>query len=149
MPNWVENDLRITADEMTMTAIRERILTDEGVLSFALLIPEEFDNPAYRASAKESHLALAEGDTIRDDGTLFDWYNFRIDHWGCKWDVSKENFSIAEESATELNIFFLSPWSPPTAWFHKLRETFPDAKFGMSSSDPWMEESWEDGEPCL
>ena len=56
MPNCVENDLRITADEMTMTAIRERILTEEGVLSYALLIPEEHDNPAYRVNAKEAHI---------------------------------------------------------------------------------------------
>ncbi len=111
MPNWVENDLRITADEKTMAAIRERILTEEGVLSFALLMPEELDNPAYRVKAGDARIE-------------------------------------PEDTDTELNIFFLSPWSPPTAWFNKLRETFPDASFGMSSVDPLMEESWEDGESC-
>ena len=92
MPTWIFNDLKIKANKKTMTAIRKKLLTEQGDLSYALLIPDQYDNPNYRVKAELANITVE--DYREADGSIYDWYNFHIDHWGCKWDVYERGFYL-------------------------------------------------------
>jgi len=47
------------------------------------------------------------------------WYNWRLQNWGCKWDVEGDVDMI---SPTTLSFSFLSPWAPPIEAYRKLEE---------------------------
>jgi hypothetical protein len=55
-----------------------------------------------------------------------DWYNWRINNWGTKWDVDIDN-DIKEEN--EFQCYFDSAWSPPTNWLEKVASDFPKLHF--------------------
>ena len=53
----------------------------------------------------------------------YDWYNWRCDNWGCKWnasDTSVEEINIDNEEI--LSIHFDTPWSAPVEFLEKLSE---------------------------
>jgi hypothetical protein len=41
-----------------------------------------------------------------------DWYSWRINHWGTKWDIELCDVSISDDGK-ELSAHFDSAWSPP------------------------------------
>ena len=60
-----------------------------------------------------------------------DWYNWRLENWGTKWDV--DIFSA------DLGCFeFTTPWSPPIEAFTKISEMYPKLIFNMVYSESGM-----------
>jgi len=138
MPNWVENDLRISAkSKEELSRIKERIIDKDGHLSFAILVPEDRDDESYWVDP-EKH-CLSDEDA-REDGKVFNWYDFHCDKWGCKWDASEDDVF---EDGCYLSIRFSTPWSAPVHWYDVLVETFPDATIGLRAVDPSMDYFWE------
>lgn len=154
MPNWVTNELKITSDNPELIkAVRAKILTvyngDDYVgcngkeyLSFALLIPENLDDPNYRVKAEGASITATDK---RADGTIFDWYNYHIDKWGCKWDSAPDEFNLYDDTETSLGMSFTTAWSCPCEWYEKLCEEFPDVSIQLASMDEAMDYYWLNG----
>lgn len=85
MPNWCENTLYIESDKETIAQIVEAIEQNK-LLHFMNPMPE-------------------------DKAT--DWYDWRVDNWGTKWEVEANLDS--EHDETSVSIWFDSAWSPPVA----------------------------------
>jgi hypothetical protein len=51
-----------------------------------------------------------------------DWYDWRIKHWGVKWDPEIDH--IEEISENEIQIHFQSAWAPPIDGLNTLHEKF-------------------------
>ena len=54
---------------------------------------------------------------------FYDWYNWNIHNWGCKWDAADD---FGPYNGTEEEIEFQTPWSPPEGVISKMAELYPD-----------------------
>ena len=138
MPNWCEATLSIDniTDEQT-----KRILaaaTNETLLAEFLPEPNYSTTPvaktfpeitAHHAKTEEERaVALLNAPTISDSN----WWDWRVQHWGTKWDV---NEVVADTTESGLCIFFNSAWSPPgTEWIEALGAANPDATIRLTYS---------------
>lgn len=93
MPNWCENRVYIEASPADIEAILMAVQNDgdSGLLNY--LCPE----PEYGPDV---------------EGEMPNWYSWRVQHWGTKWEVSAE---IVSHSVSDgwINLAFDSAWSPP------------------------------------
>lgn len=154
MPNWVNNDLRITSENPErIKAIRAKLFTvyhgtdlvgcdGKEYLSYAVLIPEDLNDPDYRVKPENANITECDK---RADGTIFDWYHYHLDKWGCKWDVSPEECEITEDTDRNICVSFTSPWDCPCEWYEKLCEEFPDVSIELVAMDEAMDYYWENG----
>lgn len=88
MPNWCENHLYIEATE---SEIQNILAAKDGLLNHMRPEPEHSEDV---------------------EGEMPQWYNWRVLHWGTKWEVQPE---ILPQSDTALLIIFDSAWAPPIA----------------------------------
>lgn len=140
MPNWVENQLRISAStKKELAKIKAKLFNADGDLSYAVLVPENTDDERWWVDPKKHGLSDVNA---REDGKVFNWFDYHCTKWGCKWDVNPGEVTV-EESGTELSISFTSPWSAPVHWFDTLVETFPEADIDLRAIDPAMDYYWE------
>lgn len=69
------------------------------------------------------------------------WYDWRLDKWGVKWeasDVSVEDETSFQDEPTEnpdLIVDFYTPWGPPSGVLQELTEQYPEARFYLRWSD--------------
>lgn len=135
MPNWVSNMLTINAP--SAKRIKEVLESIKGTdehdnplpISFNRIMPQNDEDPKYQ---------------FPDDD--FDWYHWRLDNWGTKWEASNcDPPKIDENVAT---ICFETPWNPPMPIFKLLCSLFLDCKFMLEwkdeAEDDWHCESMED-----
>jgi hypothetical protein len=113
MPNWCANRVYLQAPEETIAEIKAAILNgdgdEQGLLQY--LCPEP------------SHLADGE------------WYSWRVQNWGTKWEVQAEIFS---ESKNELGLWFDSAWAPPVEAFTHWMSQTQDRAYQMTFFEPGM-----------
>jgi len=64
MPNWCQNTLEIRGDKDAILRFIEAAKNDEQPISLERLLP-------------------TPEDLVEDDG----WYDWRVEHWGTKWDL--------------------------------------------------------------
>lgn len=108
MPNWVSNRVTITGPAPVIREITE-ILNQDGTPLLNWMVPEPKDN---------------EG-----------WYDWRVNNWGCKWDISDVYFeNQAEEDSIEFS--FCSPWGPPEAAFETWAEADGRVQFNLEYWEP-------------
>jgi len=75
--------------------------------------------------------SMEEWDSYRNQG----WYDWNVDNWGTKWDVSGD-VEVLEESDNHWNISFATAWAPPHEALVKLSEQHPE----VSIRNEWVEE---------
>jgi len=64
----------------------------------------------------------------------FDWYNWRIENWGTKWDACESSHCLSLDGLT-LTLDFETAWSTPLEFFSKLSKMYPDAKIDVKYAD--------------
>lgn len=85
-----------------------------------------------RVFTKESELTKKQKALIKKHGA-FNWYDWRCNKWGCKWDVEA---TLVEQFDTSLQYEFLSPWAPPIEAFVNISKEFPDLSFKLRFAEP-------------
>jgi hypothetical protein len=113
MPNWALNELHVSGSAEDVKAFIEANTTD-GVFKFATLVPE----PRY------------DNDT--------DWYDWRIENWGTKWDLEDGDVGINFHSAGAV-ITFQTAWAYPLEWLNFVANKFRNLYFYHYSADPSMD----------
>lgn len=114
MPNWCDNSLYIEAPKEDIAAIKAAIAMqdsdEQGLLNHLRSQPEYGNND--------------------DSGVLPDWYNWRVDNWGTKWEVHAE---ITGETENSLYLHFDSAWSPPLEalrhWMEQSEDRIVDLRY--------------------
>lgn len=104
MPNWCNNEMTIThADPYTIQRAADAWNREEF---FQDLIPMP-----------------KEIETKENGGQMPDWWHWRIENWGVKWDLGAGKYnSDAEVRNGGFSVGFESPWSPPVEAYKKLLE---------------------------
>jgi len=62
------------------------------------------------------------------------WYNWRLEHWGTKWDVYETHCTRID--ANTLQLTFYTAWSPPIPVFDKLVD------MGFEVNARYLDEGW-------
>ena len=140
MPNWEYNKLVIKGSKEQIKKIRPKLFNKDDKFTFTALIPEDLDDPKYRVVDKNSGVQTQD---LRDDGTAFNWYDFHLDKWGCKWDASDYAF---DETETEIVVTFTTPWGPPDEWFKVLRRKFRGLDIELATLDEGEADYWHNCE---
>lgn len=123
MPNWCSNELTIRhTDEHTITELVRHVTE---------LIQRLTDPP--RDDEQLAHLFQYLRPMPHDIGD--DWYNWRLEHWDCKWDAS--DLHLIWHDNHSLCMTFNTPWAPPIALYRYLERegwTIEEASTRTSSS---------------
>ena len=139
MPNWITNEITVTADNPHKLEELADIFRNEAPFNHLIPqpdwpnIPAETDIRGYNGEivAKKGELPekevmkLANGEehitwNWPSSGRQDDrWYGWRNKHWGCKWDIHDVEVDY-QKAANLVHLTFLTPWGPPEGIYEKL-----------------------------
>ena len=124
MPNWCNNRLAVS----TWSKVEDEAKAIKQIEEFrdkARLI-EEDGTEASSLCMNNLYPMPKELENTKSPSDKPNWYDWRIENWGTKWDVEGCLEHYDEEY---LEYTFESAWSPPTAFLEKVSKDFPLLRF--------------------
>lgn len=127
-PKTLENDLngsKITQllndyynDEITQAEYAEKVKADERIKLIKDLIGPTSTN--FNRTEDLSYLdTFVKGFFNVQRYGITDWYDWRLQHWGCKWNASE---TVIDDDGA---IHFQTPWAKPVEIYHELCKVTP------------------------
>jgi len=127
MPNWCNNSITISGPTETIKQLWEDAQTaHEG--EFGLL------------NAMVPMPAALEGTTApSEDGQ--DWYSWRLENWGTKWDITDEGLEFIdnEDGTASITGWFDSAWAPPIGAYEQFCDDMDNCDLEASYHEPGMD----------
>jgi hypothetical protein len=127
MPNWCNNGFSITGSTESIKELWETAQTADngefGLLNAIMPMPKELEGT----------------DGLSSDGN--DWYSWRVNNWGTKWDVSDEGLEFIDngDGTASISGWFDSAWAPPIAAYEQLAADFDSCIIECSYYEPGMD----------
>ena len=104
MPNWCNNTITLTGPKEKITAIYNKAKEDNALLQQLYPMPTELEGTTSPAPKEGEPQPLVDGHD--------NWYDWRVENWGTKWDVDAEGLELSDDGTT-ISGWFDSAWSPP------------------------------------
>tara|TARA_R110002012_G_C11341918_1_gene578440 strand:- start:46 stop:501 length:456 start_codon:yes stop_codon:yes gene_type:complete len=120
MPNHTINDVDIkvnTGEEKELLALAElktKLNIGENEFDFNSIIPQPSDWNSVEVYPTFPDISGTERVEPSES-----WYDWRLQNWGTKW--NSYEFELYDESKSDLQVRFLTAWSPPHEIFIALR----------------------------
>lgn len=134
MPNWCLNKATITHDDPAKLTELVDAYKRGKLMEHYLPTPRDPNDPTK---------LIGEGKQVELGG--FDWYNFRLNKWGTKWDIGGKD-AFYDDTPEGLVLSFDTAWSPPIEFYSFLKD---EHGFDIRASyfEPGMEfcGDWVDG----
>lgn len=111
MPNHTDNRVILSHDDSQQIDVIYNIMNTEDTPLCQTLIPMD--------------------ESLFDGG---DWYDWRLDNWGTKWDIYETHCTRIDANTLDLN--FYTAWSPPIPIFDKLVD------MGFEVNARYLDEGW-------
>lgn len=118
MPNWNFNQVTISGTEDTINAIMDKAKVDgeEGTFSMDNFYPTPKD---------------------KNGEPFSNWYGWRVENWGCKWDINQDSFSVIDSQYYSANRMYVefgynTPWGPNLEFWERLAEEYEDFTISVS-----------------
>ena len=138
MPNWVYNTLWVQGDEVTVTALREKMNSPFETEHYSwdgTVDKKVYSNPvfAFWNIVKPDNLdrylvTIGTGTGNQDDPD--NWYNWNTRNWGTKWDVASSPNTTCEVTDDGALLYkFETAWCPPMEALLLLSSQFPTLRF--------------------
>ena len=124
MPNWCDNKLVISTWSATEKADEARKQIEEFRDKAKLI--EEDGTEASSLCMNNLYPMPKELEGTKAFGDEPNWYDWRVEHWGTKWDIDG---CLEYDDEEYLEYCFDSAWAPPTAFLEKVSKDFPLLKF--------------------
>jgi hypothetical protein len=125
MPNWCSNGVTITHEDPSKIAALAEAMRDGKFCDHVIPVPEDLQIVAGRVGAvgepDQVELERRSAENLKKYGAA-NWYDFCVNRWGTKWDVSAECGVDVSEDGLEINFAFESAWSPPIGIYEELVE---------------------------
>lgn len=121
MPNWTDVRVAITHDDATKISKLRDIFEDESPFQQIKPMPEEISN---------ANLSYEDRKRLGRNN----WYDWRIDNWGTKWEP--DEVRVQQEDDNTLSLDMLTAWSPPHGVFDELIAQ------GFSVHAQYLDEGW-------
>jgi len=133
MPNWCYNILTVGGSLSEVDELR-MIMKDGFSLEKISPTPKKLMEESAPQKTKPSEVALP------------DWYNWRLDNWGTKWDVlhstmdknKKVQFNSEADDSAVVQAEFQTAWSPPILALKTLSERLKRLIFKLHYADDMM-----------
>lgn len=109
MPNWCTNELIVSGEIEEMDKWRMALTNDESIeptLDFNKIVPE----PRWEEDSQ-------------------DWYQWRIDNWGTKWNANDVD---TNNDLNEILYHFDTAWGPPIEFVETAAKKFPNLYFQIA-----------------
>lgn len=132
MPNWCNNSIEIVGPRDKIQALWDQAQKDEeqgGGLLQGLRPMPKFETDG--------------------DDTMPNWWNWRVENWGTKWEISNEGLEFEADQDgnydnggkgpyARITGWFDSAWSPPVNACMAYGEENPDVKITLDYNEPGM-----------
>ena len=128
MPNWCSNSITITGP---VDKIRD--LYDNHVI----LDADDETGLLDGMYPMPKHLH----ETVSPSENGEDWYNWRVNNWSTKWEVSSEGLEFSDngDGTAMITGWFDSAWAPPIGAYEHFTEQNPDCSVSASYYEPGMD----------
>ena len=128
MPNWCNNSFSITGNTESIRDLWDTAQTAGPDGGFGLL-----------NAIAPMPAALNETTAPSEDGE--DWYTWRVNNWGTKWDVSDEGLEFIDngDGTACIQGWFDTAWAPPIAAYEQLADDFDSCVIECSYHEPGMD----------
>ena len=158
MPNWCENSITITGDEVGQLV--EAVKSDESPFSFNSIIPmpedirrttspnkiltteEEVDAHNKKQTEDYTYAQTQEQvDVLKEKYGVTNWYDWSIKNWGTKWDITDDDATTIDYTEGDDMVWYTfdTAWCPPEAIYQHLVEQFPKLDISWHYHEPGME----------
>ena len=133
MPNWCANNVTINHDDPAkLNELLEAYKRGELMEHF-MPTPRDPNDPTK---------LLGEGKPITLDSSE-DWYSWRVNNWGTKWDVGGED-AFYDDTPEGVVLSFDSAWSPPVGFYEFMKDQGFDIRAsyfepGMGFCGDWID----------
>src|SRR5210317_158198 len=104
MPNWCNNTITLTGPKEKITAIYEKAKEDNALLQQLYPMPTQLEGTTSPAPKEGKVQPLVDGHD--------NWYDWRVENWGTKWDVDADYLELSDDGTT-ITGWFDSAWAPP------------------------------------
>jgi len=114
MPNWCMNKLTVSHEDKSMLDKLEKAYRNDWTIETFYPTPRDPGDPT---------MMMGEGKPMsKDDSPNNNWYLWRLQNWGTKWDVGCQDGYGLEPTRVdnELSMTFDSAWSPPLGFYERL-----------------------------
>lgn len=121
MPNYCGNDIHIM---FTDPREYDKFITKMGVQdSTSPYLEYEAEKKGYGFFDR---LVPTPAQKLKGDG----WYEWRIEHWGTKWNPMVHHFNTNDDGLT-IELSMDTAWAPPKEFFVTFSEMFPSAEITL------------------
>ena len=148
MPNWCNNNITITGPISKIEPLYQQAISeddDQGLLNAMVPRPAELNDTTAPSSDSEERQA-----ELREKYGTDNWYDWSVNNWSTKWDVSPEGLEFIDhgDGTAEITGWFDSAWAPPIGAYETFIEENPDCSIEASYHEPGMDFAgfWVDGE---
>lgn len=150
MPNWCYNKVTIRAKKEVRDEIQKFLKgmhfyrpfspkadeimpleSCETIFSFHSVIPQPDDLLDEEDPRRKSNVPRMKD----NDRGMPGWYNWRVENWGTKWDVTQVGFY---ETKVSMTYEFETAWSPVIPVIQALSEKFPNAYITLTYKEEGM-----------
>lgn len=144
MPNWTANAARLTptdeASRNLIAAIAAEAKGDGNIFQLVKPCPQALvDTVAGFGPGLEGQHAI----NIARYG-FSDWYAWRIEHWGTKWDACNIDAELAADGS--LVLYFDTAWSPPVGVYVELHARGVSVRASYAEAGVGFLGAWIDGQ---
>lgn len=112
MPNWCYNQFTVVHEDQQMIERFVKAVEENKLLNEFIPMPKELEDTT--SPSRDTNEQLIEKYGYNN------WYNWRIDNWGTKWDISSG--AVVELIGNEAFGSFSTAWSPPIPFFEALTD---------------------------
>ena len=149
MPNWCSNGVTITHSDPAKIAALAEAMKEGRFLDHIKPVPVCLNIVSGRVgidgSPEQVALEQSQQDNLNNHNYK-DWYDFRVNEWGTKWDVDCDGGVDISPDGLTVTASFDSAWAPPVGIYEAMAAD--DYEVTAYYYEPGMcfVGKWEDGE---
>ena len=147
MPNWCNNVLELAHKDPAMIERARVAFNEDRLLQEFVPVPAELNIVAGRVSdeMEQANLEAQEKVNFAKYGYK-NWYDYCVNEWGTKWDLSSEGCPATLGLDGRLTMSFDSAWSPPCQAYEKLADLGFSVRAYYYEGGMCFAGIWEDGD---
>lgn len=134
MPNWCNNNISISGPTDTIKQLWEDA-NQEGEAGGLLnaMVPQPANMFHGSIGTKERQECAEQG--------IPNWYDWNVENWGTKWDVSTEGLEFTDngDGTATIEGWFESAWAPPIEAYNRFLDDMDNCSLEASYHEPGMD----------
>ena len=134
MPNWCNNSITIQGSTETLKPLWEEANREgSGLLNAIKPMPDALEGTTSPSPKEGTPQPLVDGHD--------NWYAWRLENWGTKWDVDVDNLEFTDngDGTATITGWFDSAWAPPIEAYNTFLEDMDGCTLSADYHEPGMD----------